>query len=73
MAGRGDEGSAFAAGTLLGFALSALIFGVLITQVVQGDSYDEQFKKDCTKMAHGTVDKSAANICVKNGKILFHQ
>lgn len=56
-------------GLMTGFLISTLIWGLAIVPV----STNEQFRQDCVKMAHGKVDKSAENICVKDGKILFHQ
>lgn len=57
------------AGLMIGIMISAIIWG----QVALPYKIDEQFKKDCVAMAHGTIDKSAGNICVRNGKILFHE
>lgn len=73
MARGGDVGPAFAAGIFAGFVVGTIVFGIGLTQLVKSDTKDEQFKKDCESMAHGTIDKSASTICVKNGKILFHQ
>ena len=56
-------------GFMVSFMASALIWGFAIMPT----KVDAQFKKDCVAMAHGTVDKSANNICVKNGQILFHK
>ena len=56
-------------GMLIGIMISTLIWAFV------GLPYkvDQQFERDCKSMAHGQVDKSAGNICVKNGKILFHE
>lgn len=56
-------------GTMIDFMIGTLIWGLLVVDL----KTDAQFKKDCVAMAHGTVDKSAGNICVRNGKILFHK
>jgi len=56
-------------GMMLGIMISALLWGFVALPY----KVDNQFKKDCQSMAHGTVDKSASNICVKDGKILFHK
>ncbi len=42
--------------------VSVLAFGPM--------SHDEQFKKDCSAMAHGTVSDK---LCVNGSKILFHE
>lgn len=57
------------AGMLIGVMISAILWGLVAIPYKEAG----QFKKDCVSMAHGTVDKSADNICVKDGKILFHQ
>lgn len=54
------------------FVLGAVVGSLLCFGLTKHD-IQYQFKKDCVSMAHGTVDKSAKNICVKDGKILFHQ
>ena len=63
------EGLAAFAGMIIGVMISALIWGFVALPY----KTDAQFEKDCKSMAHGTVDKSAHNLCVKNGKILFHK
>lgn len=60
-------------GLLVGFVVSFMISSFLWGFAIMPGKTDDQFKKDCVAMAHGTVDKSANNICVKNGKILFHK
>jgi hypothetical protein len=56
-------------GMIVGIFVSAILWGFVAIPV----QTDSQFKKDCVAMAHGSVDKSAKNICAKNGKILFHK
>jgi len=65
----GNEGPVFAGGFLVGAMIMLACAFLLIIPA----AHDDQFNKDCVRMAHGTVDKSAHGICVKNGKILFHK
>lgn len=55
-------------GLVVGVAISSLMWAIGLSTET-----DQQFEKDCKSMAHGTIDKSAYNICVKDGKILFHK
>lgn len=63
------EGLAAFVGMIIGCMVSALIWGFVALPF----KTDGQFEKDCKSMAHGTVDKDAHNLCVKNGQILFHK
>lgn len=63
------EGLAAFVGVIIGAMLSAIIWEFVAIPY----KTDSQFKKDCVAMAHGTIDKNASNICVRNGKILFHK
>lgn len=63
------EGLAAFVGMLIGVMISALLWGFVALPY----KVDNQFEKDCKSMAHGTVDKDAHNLCVKNGQILFHK
>lgn len=65
----GNEGPAFAAGLIVGVIVMEMVSFMAVMPL----AHHEQFKKDCVKMAHGHVDKSSKTICVKNGKILFHE
>jgi hypothetical protein len=60
-------------GMILGILISAILWGLVAIPLKVDAKTDNQFKKDCQSMAHGSVDKSASNICVKDGKILFHK
>jgi hypothetical protein len=57
----------------LGAAIGMLIITVIYGFVLIPITLDNQFHYDCVHMAHGSVDKSASNICEKNGKILFRE
>ena len=63
------EGLAFFLGACLGVVLICFVSVFFWTPM----SHDYQFEKDCKTMAHGSVDKSAKTVCVKDGKILFHE
>ena len=58
---------------LFGLCMGVVSSMALAVLVLNPMSRNEQFKKDCVAMAHGHVDKSAKTICVKDGKILFHE
>lgn len=63
------EGAAAFVGVVIGIMISAIIWGFVALPY----KTDLQFEKDCKSMVHGTVSKDAHNLCVKNGKILFHK
>lgn len=57
------------------FLFLGLIWGIAITTIIMvifafPTAHDGQFKRDCEKMAHGTMSNHE---CVKGNTILFHE